>query len=172
MDEKRKEQFYQNIVYDVWKDTLQDNTFDIDDNFFDLGGSSLQAIAIISKLSERFEVDIPQFFANPTIRNIAANLKEDANIMLRKFEQTFAFKQLKEINETEKREYQKKYAKVNNVKKEDDKYKDVLLLGATGFLGIYLLHQLLLESVATITLLIRADSMRQAQNSLQIKSQG
>jgi len=28
MDEKRKEQFYQNIVYDVWKDTLQDNTFD------------------------------------------------------------------------------------------------------------------------------------------------
>ena len=42
MDEKRKEQFYQNIVYDVWKDTLQDNTFDIDDNFFDLGGSSLQ----------------------------------------------------------------------------------------------------------------------------------
>ena len=36
MDEKRKEQFYQNIVYDVWKDTLQDNTFDIDDNFFDL----------------------------------------------------------------------------------------------------------------------------------------
>lgn len=53
--------------------------------------------------------------------------------MLRKFEQTFAFKQLKEINETEKREYQKKYAKVNNVKKEDDKYKDVLLLGATGF---------------------------------------
>ena len=32
MDEKRKEQFYQNIVYDVWKDTLQDNTFDIDDN--------------------------------------------------------------------------------------------------------------------------------------------
>lgn len=61
MDEKRKEQFYQNIVYDVWKDTLQDNTFDIDDNFFDLGGSSLQAIAIISKLSERFEVDIPQF---------------------------------------------------------------------------------------------------------------
>lgn len=133
MDEKRKEQFYQNIVYDVWKDTLQDNTFDIDDNFFDLGGSSLQAIAIISKLSERFEVDIPQFFANPTIRNIAANLKENANIMLRKFEQTFAFKQLKEINETEKREYQKKYAKVNNVKKEDDKYKDVLLLGATGF---------------------------------------
>lgn len=56
MDEKRKEQFYQNIVYDAWKDTLQDNTFDIDDNFFDLGGSSLQAIAIISKLSERFEV--------------------------------------------------------------------------------------------------------------------
>ena len=92
------------------------------------------------------------FLPNPTIRNIAANLKEDANIMLRKFEQTFAFKQLKEINETEKREYQKKYAKVNNVKKEDDKYKDVLLLGATGFLGIYLLHQLLLESVATITL--------------------
>lgn len=111
-------------------------------------------------------MDIPQFFANPTIRNIAANLKEDANIMLRKFEQTFAFKQLKEINETEKREYQKKYAKVNNVKKEDDKYKDVLLLGATGFLGIYLLHQLLLESVATITLLIRADSMRQAQNRI------
>lgn len=30
MDEKRKEQFYQNIVYDAWKDTLQDNTFDIE----------------------------------------------------------------------------------------------------------------------------------------------
>jgi hypothetical protein len=41
----------------------------IQDNFFDLGGTSLSAGQVISKIREVFQVDIPQirFFEYPTI---------------------------------------------------------------------------------------------------------
>ena len=35
MDAIKEEQFYQKIVYDIWKEKLPNTEFSIDDNFFD-----------------------------------------------------------------------------------------------------------------------------------------
>ena len=164
MDAIKGEQFYQKIVYDIWKEKLPNTEFSIDDNFFDLGGSSLQAIDIIEKLSENFQVDIPQFFANPTIRGIAVSLTEDTGSMKRRFLQTFQFEKLKRADEKEVEEYKERYLKINDVKKQYNKYKNILLLGSTGFLGIYLLNQLLAKSSANIILIVRAESLEQARS--------
>jgi acyl carrier protein len=46
----------------------------IDDNFFDLGGHSLKATALVSTLHEKLNIKIPlvEIFKTPTIRGIAA----------------------------------------------------------------------------------------------------
>lgn len=166
MNSSKEEKFYQKIVYDIWKEKLHGVEFDIDDNFFDLGGSSLQAIDIIGELSESFQVDVPQFFASPTVRNIAANLTEDVDSMKRRFSQVFRFEELQRVSAKEQEEYRKKYLQINNVEEQNSKYKNILLLGATGFLGIYLLNQILLKSTANIFLIVRAKTMEQAQDRI------
>ena len=45
----------------------------IHDNFFDLGGHSLPAIRIVSRINAAFEIDFPLdlFFTHPTIAELA-----------------------------------------------------------------------------------------------------
>lgn len=122
--------------------------------------------ACIGKLSEKFQVDIPKFFANPTIRNIATSLTEDTDTMKKEFLQTFSFEELQKTDVQEQAEYRKKYLQINDVEEMNSKYENILLLGSTGFLGLYLLNQLLLKSTANITLIVRAESVEQAQSRI------
>jgi acyl carrier protein len=50
------------------------------DNFFELGGHSLLAIQIISRLREKFQMDIPMrefLFESPTVAGIAKIIEEN-----------------------------------------------------------------------------------------------
>jgi len=53
----------------IWTTVLGKSGFSIDDNFFDLGGTSLQVIKVFEKLNERFPecFKISEIFDNPTI---------------------------------------------------------------------------------------------------------
>ncbi|OQM44148.1 hypothetical protein B6A27_18285, partial [Anoxybacillus sp. UARK-01] len=50
----------------------------INDNFFDLGGNSLQATMVVSQIRNRFDVDINliDFFQSPTVENLANLVKQ------------------------------------------------------------------------------------------------
>lgn len=50
----------------------------IHDSFFDLGGDSLQAVQVVARLRERFQVDLPlhNFFERPTVAKLAAVLTQ------------------------------------------------------------------------------------------------
>jgi amino acid adenylation domain-containing protein len=63
----------------IWQDVLHASKVRVDDNFFDLGGQSLLAVRVISRLREELQIDIPLrlFFENPTIRSLAASLHLD-----------------------------------------------------------------------------------------------
>lgn len=106
------------------------------------------------------------FFANPTIRNIATSLTEDTDTMKKEFLQTFSFEELQKTDVQEQAEYRKKNLQINDVEEMNSKYENILLLGSTGFLGLYLLNQLLLKSTANITLIVRAESVEQAQSRI------
>lgn len=159
MDDKEVKQLpktsYQRIVYAIWEKVLKHKIFGIDDGFFEVGGTSLGAIEVISKINEMFELDIDDFFANPTIRNIADNLQENPEAMKKHFKEVLQFRNLKRINNEEWKNYELKYNKINDIQKNENQYQQILLLGATGFLGVYLLHEVLLQTKAQVVLIIR-----------------
>jgi len=60
-------------VKKIWEEVLGRDNIGADENFFDLGGDSLRAMDVISRLSGQLDVDLPlvAFFEDPTIRHIA-----------------------------------------------------------------------------------------------------
>jgi amino acid adenylation domain-containing protein/FkbH-like protein len=66
----------QAAVATVWSDVLQlgEGEIDATNNFFDLGGDSLKAIEVISRLQAVLHVELPliAFFEDPTIAHLAA----------------------------------------------------------------------------------------------------
>ncbi len=61
---------------DIWKEVLKVETIGIRDNFFDLGGHSLQIVEILSKLKRRFEIEmsVVDLFQYVTIEALAEYL--------------------------------------------------------------------------------------------------
>jgi acyl-coenzyme A synthetase/AMP-(fatty) acid ligase/acyl carrier protein len=57
----------------IWSDVLGLDRVGVDDNFFDLGGHSLTAMRIVSRVTERFNLKVPTqlLFQSPTVRAMA-----------------------------------------------------------------------------------------------------
>jgi len=62
----------------IWGDLLGFDRVSIYDNFFDLGGHSLSAFQVISRVTNTFRVDVPirTFFENPTVAGLALIIVE------------------------------------------------------------------------------------------------
>ena len=62
----------------IWLEFLTTNEISIHSDFFALGGSSLLAVGIVSRISDEFDLDLPvrDFFANPTITTQARHIKQ------------------------------------------------------------------------------------------------
>lgn len=60
----------------IWREVLGVERIGTNDNFFELGGHSLLAIQVISRVREKFKVELPLFglFEAPTIRQLAEGL--------------------------------------------------------------------------------------------------
>lgn len=63
----------------LWKEILQIEKVGIDDNFFDLGGNSLQIVQVSSRLQEMLgrEVPVVTLFRYPTIRTLVQSINEE-----------------------------------------------------------------------------------------------
>ena len=60
-------------LVDIWQDVLTIHPIGVHDNLFDLGGNSLSAGRIVSRLARKFQVDMPlhALFESPTIAALA-----------------------------------------------------------------------------------------------------
>lgn len=67
-------------LVDLWQHVLGVDEVGVDDNFFDLGGTSLRAVQVMAELSELTGRRMPPIstFENNTIRSIAAMLRTDS----------------------------------------------------------------------------------------------
>ena len=67
----------ENSITQILKETLNIEQVGIDDNFFQLGGHSLKATQLVSKIHKAFDIDIPlaELFVAPTIKELAGYLK-------------------------------------------------------------------------------------------------
>jgi acyl carrier protein len=62
----------------IWTDVLRVDEVGVEDNFFEIGGHSLVATQVVSRLREREGVEVPirELFARPTIAALAALVDE------------------------------------------------------------------------------------------------
>ncbi len=61
----------------IWKQILNAKQIGIDDSFFDLGGDSIKAIQIASRLNKyKMKLEIKDLLSNPTIREVASYVRE------------------------------------------------------------------------------------------------
>jgi amino acid adenylation domain-containing protein len=69
---------FESAVAEVWAETLGTAAVGVDDDFFMLGGNSLQAARIAARLRERFAVELRlrDVFVEPTVAGIARLLRE------------------------------------------------------------------------------------------------
>jgi hypothetical protein len=62
------------VLLGIWREVLSLNQVGIHDNFFDLGGHSLAAMRVISRVIQTFKLDVPiiGLFNSPTVAQMAA----------------------------------------------------------------------------------------------------
>ena len=65
-------------VADIWSEVLNQDKIGIHDNFFDLGGHSLQATRVLTRLSQTAQIDVPlrMFFEHPTVEELAMEITQ------------------------------------------------------------------------------------------------
>ena len=69
------------IIATLWADVLQRERVSLHDNFFDLGGNSLLATQVVSRIREAFHITFPlrTFFDEPTVAGLAASIETIRN---------------------------------------------------------------------------------------------
>jgi amino acid adenylation domain-containing protein len=64
-------------LVEMWQEILEVDRIGIDDHFFQLGGHSLKAIILISRMNKAFHIDVllAEIFRTPTVRGLSAYIK-------------------------------------------------------------------------------------------------
>ncbi|HPT20308.1 MAG TPA: amino acid adenylation domain-containing protein [Bacteroidales bacterium] len=67
----------ESAIYDIWCKILKHENISINDNFFDLGGDSLKAVTMISRIRSEFNVNLPLkiFLKAPRVKELAENVE-------------------------------------------------------------------------------------------------
>ncbi|MDR1235547.1 MAG: amino acid adenylation domain-containing protein [Holosporaceae bacterium] len=147
---------------DIWKDLLRLNIVGVTDNFFDVGGYSLLITEMTVRIKEQFniELSLSSFLESPTIETLSRLIDpEDAesscnSSVSSQFEKDiFLDPKIKPIAD-------------NASESRVDAQKSVLLTGATGFLGAYLLGDLYRLTKAKIYCLVRGKDIDDAKQRL------
>jgi thioesterase domain-containing protein len=65
----------------LWEDVLETRGFGVEDNFFNLGGTSLQSARLLMEINRRFRMDLrlTTILEAPTVRSMAALISQSAD---------------------------------------------------------------------------------------------
>jgi thioester reductase-like protein len=156
------------LIAQVWAEHLACGFVAREDSFFDLGGNSLRAIAVVSRLRRTFHCTINDLYERPRLADFAGACRPRPE-HLRTLIQSAArhwqgYQQNLVAYEAERdaalgpalREYELRnqaYRLDGAVERRD--YRRVLLTGATGYLGSYLLRELLADRDREVSVLVR-----------------
>ncbi|WP_296881155.1 non-ribosomal peptide synthetase [uncultured Methanobrevibacter sp.] len=124
----------------------------VTDSFFEIGGTSLLVTKItMEALNRNYNLNYGDVFSNPTPRALSEFILSDETV-------------------EKKSEMSYDYTKINNLLKKnnieslvngefEDDLGNILLTGATGFLGIHVLHEILENETDEIYCFIRANKV-------------
>ena len=153
------ETYLQKQLVNMFESVLNIHPIGINDNFFELGGDSLLAITLnieIQKISQK--ISYQDIFNNPTVLKLEEKILCTNNELMFKKVENLSENHLEILNNS------KNMSKI-------DKYspKCVLLIGATGFLGIHILKDLIENESSIVYCLVRNSKITSAEDRLKQK---
>lgn len=146
----------------IWRKILNNGDIGLNDNFFQLGGSSLQAASLLIELGRQFrqQFSMQTLYEAPTLRQLARVIANKRTI--RTEDETYQWQQDAQLPD----DIQPLPATTPEWSHSES--TAVLLTGATGFLGAFFLHDLLLHTrVKQVICLVRAASEAMARQRIQ-----
>jgi amino acid adenylation domain-containing protein/thioester reductase-like protein len=152
------------ILANIWANALHIEKVGVVDNFFDLGGHSLTTIRVMSQINETFQIKLPlrHLFTAPTVAELA-----------RTIESTFGANSSVRANEITTLNLEAEVVLDETIKPGNLVYQPVtepaaiFLTGATGFVGAFLLAELLQQTQADIYCLVRAGDFNAGKQRLE-----
>ncbi|CAD5209355.1 unnamed protein product [Bursaphelenchus xylophilus] len=140
----------------IWADVLQHSTLDIQESFFDLGGHSLMAARLLSRVAEEFNIKFTMrdLFSSPTVYEMARIIdgvdhqSPEHTVNLDYQVETHDVKD--NIMDLHLRAFWRSTEWGNRFFRSN-----ILLTGVTGFLGTHFLYEILLNSQANIVCVVR-----------------
>ncbi|MEL6157718.1 MAG: amino acid adenylation domain-containing protein [Cyanobacteria bacterium J06554_11] len=146
----------------LWSTLLNIEEIGVNDSFFELGGDSLQTTQLIAHIEKDYKVvvQLRDFFSIPTVAGLA-------NLIQRV--------QLDKEDASEHMTLQDLYAEVRRANagaaavtdvQQSTNPKTIFMTGATGFVGAYLLNELLQQTTADIYCLTRAENLLAARQKI------
>lgn len=145
----------EHLIAKIWAKTLDRPVINRSDNFFEIGGDSLLVAVVAVSLSKELsmKVYLRDIYQYPVLQQLADSIqnrtlqttefpKEDAEPYVELQQDVFLHPETEKFKDFD----------VNTMKDPSD----ILLIGATGYVGIHLLHELLETTSATVYCLVRA----------------
>lgn len=139
----------------IWCEILDIDQVGIHDNFFELGGHSLLTAQLIAKIKETLHTDIPLFylFKDPTISGIVLAMD-----VIQTLSENGETENLNTVDLAAESILDPAIYPDNTTAVKIGNPDTFLLTGATGFLGAFILRDLLTQTQAKAYCLVRADS--------------
>jgi thioester reductase-like protein len=167
--EKPRNKVEQRLL-ELWREILCNPAITSTDNFFQMGGNSIRAIQIVTRLQENFRVSVNDLYSFQNVRALAANivyskdnLKKNARSLLKTIRKQAKLRAPGSVPpaspssprlQNEYQERVQKYAGVDLQNKNN--FRHFFLTGATGYLGTYLLKSILERTNARVSVLVRS----------------
>jgi acyl carrier protein len=70
------------VIVEYWKEIIGVDLIGVHDNFQELGGHSLMAVQLLSRLRDKFHVDLPvrSFFDSPTVADLVLLIEQEQQV--------------------------------------------------------------------------------------------
>ncbi|KOX03182.1 amino acid adenylation domain-containing protein [Micromonospora profundi] len=145
------------VVAALWREILHTEVRSLDDDFFDVGGHSLRLIRLLTRIEEvtGVSIDIRDFLAEPTVGAVVSRIEGRREGVAVASAQAVP-------EESALLDPSWRFRGTPAVPP-----RNVLLTGATGLVGMFVLAELLRHTDAEVRCLVRATSQREGRRRLQ-----
>jgi thioester reductase-like protein len=167
-------------ILQAWEKVLGVKNIGVFDDFFEMGGNSLNALKVVAALARDFDITMADLFVHPCAAELAAHIvrrKDNLKLRIRQAKESLTSpeidRQRRVFRSKLKENYEEYKNRISREKwrglKANRTYGHILLTGSTGYLGSHLVYELLKKRGARLYLLVRGKSPQEAADRLKKK---